>query len=126
MREALLDEDRLWSVVNRRTAEAMTVRETLEMSLTALQLRVQKERDKISRLLDLYAADDLDRATYLAKRKAIEDSIASLSEQINDLERRIDDNPVSLPEQEEALRAFQRKICGSPRRQTEELEPGIH
>ena len=110
VREALLDEERMWSAVNRRTAEAMKVRETLEMSLTALQLRIQKERDKIGRLLDLYAGGDLSRAAYLEKCQTIENGIASLSAQVHELEQRIQASPVILPEQEEALRAFQREI----------------
>jgi site-specific DNA recombinase len=110
VREALLDEEKMWSAVNRRTADMLKVRETLEMSLTALQARAQKERDKTGRLLDLYAAGDIDRALYLAKCKTIEDGIAALAVQIQDLERRLAERPVILPEQEQALRAFQREV----------------
>jgi hypothetical protein len=110
VRDAMLDENRLWVAVNRRSEEALKVREALETSLTAMQLRIQREQDKIGRLLDLYAAGDLDRETYLAKCKTIEDGINSISVQAQDLEKRLAENPVILPDQEEALRKFQREI----------------
>jgi len=90
------------------------VREVLETSLTAMQLRIQREQDKIGRRLDLYAAGDLDRETYLAKCKTIEDGINSISVQAQDLEKRLAENPVILPDQEEALRKFQREIASRP------------
>ena len=77
-------------------AEALKVREALETSLTAMQLRIRREQDKIGRLLDLYAAGDLDRETYLAKCKTIEDGINSISVQAQDLEKRLAENPVIL------------------------------
>ncbi len=57
------------------------------------QLRIRREQDKIGRLLDLYAAGDLDRETYLVTCKTIEDGIASISVQAQDLEKRWAENP---------------------------------
>ena len=76
-----------------------------------MQLRIRREQDKIGQLLDLYAAGDLDRETYLAKCKTIEDGVTSISVQAQDLEKRLAENPVVLPDQEEALRKFQREIA---------------
>ncbi len=72
------------------------------------KLRIRREQDKIGRLLDLYAAGDLDRETYLARYKTTEDGIPSISVQAQDLEKRWAENPGILSEPEEALRFGQR------------------
>ncbi|CAG0934325.1 hypothetical protein TFLX_03428 [Thermoflexales bacterium] len=110
LRDALQDEERMWHAINRRSAEDMRVRESLEMSMTALHLRINKERDKIERILDLYAEGGLTREAYLAKRQSFEDNISSIEEESKELEKRMAENPVILPEQEEAVRQFQREI----------------
>jgi hypothetical protein len=78
--------------------------------VTAPQLRIRREQDKIGQLLDLDAAGDLDRETYLARCKTIEDGIPSISVQAQDLETRLAENPVILPDQKELLRKFQRDM----------------
>ena len=118
VREVLLDEEHLWSAINKQSVEALKVREALEVSLTAMQLRVQREQEKIGRLLDLYANGDLDRETYLTKVKTIEEGIQSTSAQVHDLEKRLAENPVMLPDRAEALRLFQREVG---RRMTDEV-----
>ena len=87
-----------------------TAVEAHQTSSTLPQLRIRHEQDKIERLLDLYAAGDLDRETYLARCKTIEDGIPSISVQAQDLETRLAENPVILPDQKELLRKFQRDM----------------
>ncbi len=74
-----------------------------------MQLRIQREQDKIGRLLDLYAAGDLDRETYLAKCKTLEDGIPFISVKAQDLEKRLAENSGILSEPEEAHRFGQRR-----------------
>ena len=78
--------------------------------LVAPQLRIRRKQDKIGQLLDLDAASDLDRETYLARCKTIEDGIPSISVQAQDLETRLAENPVILPDPKESLRKFQRDV----------------
>ncbi len=115
IRDAMLEPDRLWVGVQQRRDEERQSRRIIEAALAAIEADNAKDKTKIDRLLDLYMSGDLDKATYIAKRRSLDDALDKRQQELAALSARLAEGSVLTDEQVSDLRAFQSEIAARMR-----------
>jgi site-specific DNA recombinase len=111
LRDALLEDDRLWTGIHKQNEEKDHTRHLIEQSLAALAAMDSKDNDRLGRLLDLYLAGGMDKSAYLAKKAEVEKALAARRDETANLREQLNSCPIILPEQEQTLRQFQAEIA---------------
>jgi len=111
VREALLDEKRLFAGIAEMREQGQRARRMIEGTLAALVAQDEKDKQKLARLLDLYSGGDLDKETYLAKRAEVQGKIDKRAAERADIESRLGQYRVLDPTQEAELRAMRAELA---------------
>jgi len=110
VKDALQDEQRLFAGLAELRAESERARRNVIGLLAANEGQIQKARAKLARYLDLYSDGEMSKDDYKAKRQEIKEMIAKCEAEKSEIEKRLGQNQVLEPLQEQELRTLRAEI----------------
>ena len=85
----------------------------LDEYVSCLEKKIQSNKDKLNKLLDIYLNDTIDKESYTNKRNEIEKNINSLLDEVNSLNKKIDKPKISVKDRIKNLKHIIRDIINS-------------
>jgi hypothetical protein len=111
VKTAMLDTARMLVAVRKRQEEAAGARRVIEQTLAALVALDSRAQIKLERFLDLCGAGEMDKPTYLAKKREIGAEMTARASERQTLEKRLGECAVLTPDQETQLAEFRAKVA---------------
>ena len=127
VREALMNPVRLFAGIAEMRQEAKRAQKMVEANLAVIVAQIEKTRDRVNRLVDLYTAGEIDKTTFTEKKATIQSEIKKLESEREDMLKRLGEVRILDSNEEAQLRQVAAEIAekldwGTPQQRTTLLE----
>jgi len=118
---------RLFAGIAEMRQEAKRAQKMVEANLAVIVAQIEKTRDRVNRLVDLYTAGEIDKTTFTEKKATIQSEIKKLESEREDMLKRLGEVRILDSNEEAQLRQVAAEIAekldwGTPQQRTTLLE----